>query len=298
MDIIKTKLEDFSEIQDYPFSSNFYEVTAGIHMHYLEEGDKTAPVLLLLHGEPSWSYLYRHMIPPLVESGFRVIAPDLIGFGKSDKLANQTDYSFQQHIDWLDSLIQHLDLSDITLFCQDWGGLIGLRLVAKYPHLFKSVIASNTGLPIGKGTVPPIFEQWVAFAKSSPAFDIGMVLQNATTSTLSKETIAAYNLPFPTEKSKAGARIFPSLVPVKETMPEATNNQQAWQILKQFDKPFGTIFSDKDPITNGGEKIFQKLIPGCKDQHHTIISGGHFIQEDAPLDLVNYIIKFYQSNFE
>jgi haloalkane dehalogenase len=294
--IIRTPEDRFTSIKDFNFTANYLEVAPNLRMHYVDEGEKENPVVLLLHGEPSWSYLYRKMIPILSEAGFRVIAPDLIGFGKSDKPTAQSDYTFQKHLDWTTALLNQLDLKDITLFCQDWGGLIGLRLVAAMPDKFARVVASNTGLPIGKGSMPEAFLQWREFSQKSPAFNVGKVIQGGTLTTLSDEVIAAYNAPFPTPEYEAGARIFPSLVPIIEGEPEAINNMKAWGVLKEFTKPFLTIFGDSDPITFGGEKIFQKLIPGCKGQKHTILNASHFIQEEKGEELAGLIIEFCEEN--
>jgi haloalkane dehalogenase len=263
-------------------------------MHYIEEGE--GPVVLLLHGEPSWAYLYRKMIPGLVAAGLRVIVPDLIGFGKSDKPSEQSDYTYAKHIQWTQALLDHLQLKDINLFIQDWGGLIGLRLVTANPDNFASIVAGNTMLPTGTVTPPQAFLDWQKFVTTSPKFDVAIVLQRATTTDLSPEILAAYNAPFPTEEYKAGARIFPALVPTSEHDPESENNKAAWGILCQWKKPFLTLFSDQDPITKGGEQVFQKLIPGTKNQDHQMVSGGHFLQEDQGELLAQLIIKFYQKN--
>ncbi len=217
MKAIRTPEERFENLPDYNFQPNYLDVEDGLRLHYLDEGDKNGKVVLLLHGEPSWSYLYRKMIPVLAKAGFRVLAPDLIGFGKSDKPTEQSDYTYQKHIDWMKSFIQQLDLSGITLFCQDWGGLIGLRLAAEMDERFDRIMASNTALPIGNVEMPKSFLQWLEFSKSSPKFDIGRIIDKGTVSDMSDEEIAAYNAPFPTEEHKAGARIFPSLVPKVQT---------------------------------------------------------------------------------
>jgi len=294
--VIRTPEDSFASIKDFSFTPNYLDLAPNLRLHYVDEGAKENPVILLLHGEPSWSYLYRKMIPILSDAGFRVIAPDLIGFGKSDKPTEQSDYSYQKHLDWIKTFLARLELKDITLFCQDWGGLIGLRLVADMPDKFARVVASNTGLPIGKGQMPDAFMQWREFSQKSPAFDIGRVIQGGTISNLSDEVIAAYNAPYPTEEYQAGARIFPSLVPIAEEEQEAINNKKAWGILSQWTKPFLTIFGDSDPITAGGEKIFQKLIPGCKGQKHTILNAGHFIQEEKGEELAVLIIEFCGDN--
>jgi len=294
-EIIRTPENRFENLKDYDFSSQYMEVEEGLRLHYLDEGDKNKPIVLLLHGEPSWSYLYRKMIP-LLSNDFRVIAPDLIGFGKSDKLVKREDYTYQKHIDWMSTFIQQLELKNIILFCQDWGGLIGLRIVTEMDHRFAMVIASNTGLPIGNAPPPKSFLQWREFSQHSPMFDIGKVIEMGTVKPLTEEVLAAYNAPFPSEEYKAGARIFPSLVPFEPTDPESTNNRQAWEKLKAWDKPFLTIFGDKDLITAGAEKIFQKLIPGTKGQSHQMLNAGHFIQEDEGEALAKLIIEFYKKN--
>jgi haloalkane dehalogenase len=265
-------------------------------MHYVDEGPEDGPVIILLHGEPTWSYLYRKMIPILADGQFRVVAPDLIGFGKSDKLTSQSDYSYQKQLDWLSAFITNLELEDITLFCQDWGGLLGLRMAADNPAIFSRIIASNTALPTGQGALPEEMIQWQNFAKNSPHFDIGRVIEMGTIHHLSKEIIAAYNAPFPSEEYKAGARVFPALVPAHSDDPEAVNNQIAWQKLLKWSKPFLTIFGDSDPITKGADHFFQKLIPGTKGQNHQTIPAGHFIQEDQGELLAQLVLEFCLKN--
>ena len=294
MKILRTPENAFDQITDFPYTPKYCEVDKGLQMHYIGEGE--GPVVLLLHGEPSWAYLYRKMIPGLVAAGLRVIVPDLIGFGKSDKPSEQGDYTYAKHIKWTQALLDHLQLKDINVFIQDWGGLIGLRLLTANPHNFASIVAGNTMLPTGTVTPPQAFLDWQKFATTSPKFDVATVLQRATTTELSPAILAAYNAPFPTEEHKAGARIFPALVPTSENDPESENNKAAWRILCQWQKPFLTLFSDQDPITKGGEQVFQKLIPGTKDQDHQIVSGGHFLQEDQGELLAQLMIEFYQKN--
>ncbi len=292
---IRTPEERFNKLPDYDFSPHYINVAEGLRMHYVDEGAKENPVVLLLHGEPSWSYLYRKMIPVLVAGGFRVIAPDLIGFGKSDKPTKTEAYTYQTHIEWTTELLQQLDLQDIMLFGQDWGGLIGLRLVAAMPDRFTKIVASNTMLPTGQHKVSDTFKAWLEFSKNSPHFDIGSVIQMATVTDLSDEVMAAYNAPFPSDEYKAGARIFPSLVPITEDNPEGINNRRAWEVLKQWNKPFLTIFGDMDMVTKGGERVFQKLVPGTKGQAHTTLHAGHFIQEDVGEELAGLLVEFYKS---
>ena len=293
MKILRTPETAFEQITDFPYNPQYCEVGEGLRMHYVDEGN--GPVVLLLHGEPSWAYLYRKMIPCLVAAGLRVIAPDLIGFGRSDKPSEQSDYTYAKHIQWTQTLLDHLALKDINVFIQDWGGLIGLRLVTANPDNFASIVAGNTMLPTGTVTPPQAFLDWQKFATTSPKFDVATVLQRATITDLSPEILAAYNAPFPGEEYKAGARIFPALVPTSENDPESDNNKAAWGILCQWQKPFLTLFSDQDPITKGGEQVFQKLIPGTKDQAHQLVSGGHFLQEDQGELLAELMVQFYQA---
>lgn len=290
--IIRTPEDRFTDLPGYNFSENYLGVEENIRMHYVDEGKKSDPIVLLLHGEPTWSYLYRKMIPILVENNLRAIAPDLIGFGKSDKYTEKTDYSYQKHMDWLTSFIKQLDLKEMTLFCQDWGGLTGLRLIAEMPERFSHVIASNTTLPTGQFTIPVSFMQWREFSRTSESFNIGKIVANGCITTLSEEVIAAYNAPFPSEEYKAGARIFPTLVPIKADDPEAIKNQEYWKKLAQWNKPFLTIFGDSDPIMLGAEKALIKFIPGAQNQKHNIIHAGHFIQEDKGEELARRIVEF------
>jgi haloalkane dehalogenase len=262
-------------------------------MHFVDEGPRSGPVMLLLHGEPSWSYLYRKMIPPLAAAGMRCIAPDLIGFGRSDKPTEKSDYTYASHLAWLRSLLEQLELDDINLFCQDWGGLLGLRLLTEQPQRFASVCAANTFLPSGEGKMPEAFMKWRAFSQSVPEFPVGMILDRSTVRPMPDEVRAAYEAPFPDESYKAGVRAFPILVPIEPMEEEAVNNQAAWKVLSAYDRPFLTLFADGDPITAGAEKILQARISGAAGQPHKIISdAGHFIQEDAGEELADALIKW------
>ena len=280
MNILRTPDNRFENLLDYPFAPNYAEID-DLRIHYVDEGENDDEVILMLHGEPSWSYLYRKMIPIFVEAGYRAIAPDLVGFGKSDKPAEMTDYSYANHVEWIEKWLLSLDLKNITLVCQDWGGLIGLRLAAKYPDRFKRITAANTFLPIGKGKPSEAFLQWQAYSQNSPKFNIGKIINGGAVNTLSPAEMAAYDAPFPDDSYKAGARIFPALVPTAPEHAGVAENLQAWGVLSQWEKPFMTAFSDSDPITKGGDIYFQKVIPGTKGQPHiTIEGGGHFLQED------------------
>ncbi|MBU7579086.1 MAG: haloalkane dehalogenase [Porphyrobacter sp.] len=293
MKVLRTPDEAFAGIADFPFAPHYHEVRDGrtgtpLRIHYIDEGPRDAPVVLMMHGEPTWCYLYRHMIGPVVAAGYRVIAPDLVGFGKSDKPAAKTDYSYAAHVDWMRQWLEGLDLSDITLACQDWGSLIGLRLVAAMPQRFRAVALSNGGLPEG-GPAPRAFAIWRAFSKWSPLFPIGKIIAKGTKRGLSAEEIAAYDAPFPDASYKAGARIFPSFVPFEGT-PAVPDQKAAWAVLDQWHKPFLCAFSDGDPITRTGETRFIGRVPGTSGQAHRQLRGGHFIQEDDPQGFVSAIL--------
>jgi len=282
MKALRTPDVHFENLSDYDFPPSYCEVGNRLRLHYVDTGPRTGRTIILMHGEPSWSYLYRFMIKQLSAAGFRVLAPDLIGFGKSDKPTEMSDYSYNGHVAWMQDWLDQMDVSDAVLFCQDWGGLIGLRLVAANPDRFAAVMAGNTGLPVGKGTPSDAFLKWQKFSQSVPEFPTGMILQGATSRDLSPEEVAAYDAPYPDESYKAGARIFPALVPTSPEMAGVAENIEAWKVLKSWTKPFVTAFSDEDPVTKGGEAVFQKLIPGCESQPHQILKGGgHFLQEDV-----------------
>lgn len=293
MKILNTPIERFNNLPNYPFAPHYHEVAEGLQMHYIDEGDKNAPVVFLLHGEPSWSYLYRKMIPVFEKNGYRVIAPDLIGFGKSSKPSQTTDYTYAKHIAWTKVLIEHLDLTEATYFGQDWGGLIGLRLVTAMPERFARVVVGNTGLPTGDHTMPEAFLQWQVFSQKVPVFPFEKIIKSNTVNPLSAEELAAYSAPYPSDEYIAGARVFPALVPTSTNDPETENNRNAWKVLMQWNKPLLTLFSDNDPITKGGERVFQKLVPGAKGQPHQIIKGGgHFLQEDKGEEIANIMVKW------
>lgn len=288
----RTPDESFAGLPDYPFAPHYAQVGEGLRLHYVDEGPRGGRPVLMMHGEPSWSFLYRHMIQPVASAGCRVLAPDLIGFGKSDKPTELTDYSYTAHVAWMLEWFDSLDMSDAILFCQDWGGLIGLRLVAARPDRFAAVIAGNTMLPTGEHTPPDAFLSWQQFSQTVPEFPTGKILQGATVRDLSIEEVAAYDAPYPDESYKAGARIFPALVPTSPDQDGATDNRAAWTVLENWNKPFVTCFSDHDPVTKGGDVVFQKRVPGTKGQPHRIIKdGGHFLQEDKPDELAALILE-------
>ena len=298
MQVLRADPARFAALSDYPFAENRIEIDLGEgfsgRMHYLDvsppEAADDAPALLLFHGEPSWSYLYRKMIPLLVDAGFRCLAPDLIGFGKSDKPDDIAFYTYDRHIAWLSAWRDAVVPQTAALFCQDWGGLLGLRMVGEAPERFACVVASNTFLPTG-GTPSPAFLAWREFSKSSPDFRIGHVLQGGTATELSPEQIAAYDAPFPDEPSKAGARAFPALVPVADGMDGISQNEAAWKGLETFDRPFLTLFGADDPVTGGLGETLAGRIPGARDMPHRIFSEcSHFSQEDCPDELAQGMI--------
>jgi haloalkane dehalogenase len=295
--VLRTPDDRFEGLPDFPFAAHYVAVPGGdgvdLRIGYIDEGPRDAAPVLLMHGEPSWSYLYRKIIPRL-SGEHRVLAPDLVGFGRSDKPADKADYSYERHVAWMSAWLLALDLKDITLFCQDWGGLIGLRLVAAFPERFARVVVGNTGLPTGSG-MSDGFKTWLDLSQSMPVFPAGMIVNMGTQRELSPEEIAAYDAPYPDESYKVAARIFPTFVPVTPEHASVAENKAAWAVLEAFDKPFLTAFSDKDPVTGGGEAVFQARVPGTKGRKHvTIEGGGHFLQEDCPdqiADVINAFIK-------
>ena len=296
MKILRTPDAAFENLPDYAFAPHWTDIASGtgevLRIHTVDEGPRDAAPVLLMHGEPSWSFLYRHMIAGLVAKGHRVVAPDLVGFGKSDKPTEQSDYTYERHVAWMSAWLVANDLKDITLFCQDWGGLIGLRLVAAFPERFARVVVANTGLPIGTGRTDA-FQQWLDFSQSVPVLPVGEIVSMGTVRGLSDAEKAAYLAPYPDESYKAGARRFPALVPITPEHGSVAENKAAWQVLSTFDKPVLTAFSDGDPVSKGGERIFHERVPGAKGQNHVIIEGGgHFLQEDRPAELVALIDRF------
>lgn len=291
-DVLRTPDGRFENLPDYDFAPNYVEVD-GLRMHYVDEGPRDGTAVLLLHGEPSWSYLYRHMIPPIRNAGHRVIAPDLIGFGKSDKPTRRADYTYAGHVAWMKDFVEALDLNDITLFCQDWGSLIGLRVAAENEARFARIALGNGGLPTGDTPLPKAFKIWRAFARYSPWFPIGRILQQGTVKELTVAEVAAYDAPFPSARYKAGARAFPQLVPSTPDDPARDANVAAWEIYEQWKKPFLTTFSNRDPITRGGDKRWQETVPGAQGQEHTIIrDAGHFLQDDKGEELADVLVRF------
>ncbi len=300
MDALRTPDDRFADLPDFPFAPHYVDVGVGVaplRMHYLDEGPADGSVVLLLHGEPSWSYLYRWMIPVLVEAGLRAVAIDLVGFGRSDKPTRREDYTYQAHVDWTWAAIEAVGLTDITLVCQDWGGLIGLRLVGEHPDRFARVVAANTMLPTGDHHPGEAFLAWQKFSQETPEFPVGALVDGGCVTTLAPEVVAAYDAPFPDDSYKVGARQFPLLVPTSSDDPASEANRAAWEVLSRFDRPFLCAFSDSDPITRGADAVLRKLIPGAASQPQvTIADAGHFLQEDKGDALAAVVVDFIAAN--
>ena len=335
MEYVRTDDARFENLPGYPFAPHYVDVPdfdgGTLRIHYVDEGE--GDVILCLHGQPSWSYLYRKMIPIFVKAGCRVVAPDMMGFGKSDKPTARENYTYANHVAWIKTLIEALDLGDITLVCQDWGGLIGLRVAAEVPDRFARIVTANTGLPDSEGVTPdkvaqvsgqmhayyeslPVpanavemamamsgddtgmgFLHWVKYCAESEGFSPQEVLTLSTGGTLSEEEQRAYGAPFPDETYLAGARQFPSLVPIIPDNPAIEANRAAWAVFRKWDKPFLTAFSDSDPVTAGAHVRFQKSVPGARSQPHITIEGaGHFLQEQAPETLAEATLKLIADN--
>ncbi len=292
MKVLRTPDEQFANLPDFPYEPHYVEVGDDkLRMAYVESGSGDE-VILCIHGEPSWSFLYRKMIPTLAEHG-RVIAPDLIGFGRSDKPAAREAYTYDMHHDALLSFIEQLDLRRITLVCQDWGGLLGLPIATEMPERFSRLVIMNTGLPVSGKPLGPAFMAWREFSNRSDDLDIARVLQGATVSELSDDVLAAYAAPFPDKTYKVGAIVFPLLVPISEDAPELPHMRKAAKALKSWNKPALVMFSDKDPVTGGGDKFFRELIPTAKNEPEiTIHDGAHFLQEDKGEEIAAHVVEF------
>ena len=302
MQILRTPDERFADLHEWTYEPTYTGVTNGEHTlriaHY-EAGPRDATTTVLcMHGEPSWSYLYRKMIPVFTAAGHRVIAPDLVGFGRSDKPAHTSDYTYERHVDWMSQWLVANDLGSLTLVCQDWGGLIGLRLLAAFPDRFARLVVANTFLPVGDRPPGDGFMKWRKFSQEVPQFPVGRIVEGGCARRpLAPEVVAAYDAPFPDETYKAGARVFPTLVPISLDDPSSAANQAAWKVLESFNKPVLTAFSDSDPVTGGGERGFQQRVPGTNGQPHTtIVNAGHFLQEDAGEELARVVNDFIARN--
>lgn len=301
MEVLRTPDERFKNLPGYNFEPHYVEVPSGdpdgqggsLRVHYIDEGPRDGKPVLLMHGEPSWAYLYRKMIPILVEAGYRAVAPDLIGFGRSDKVAPRTEYTYQRHVDWMTAWLKAVDLQHATFFGQDWGGLIGLRLVAENPERFDRVVAANTFLPTGDRPAGEAFMRWREYSQNVPDFDSGWIVNSGCSTDLPDDIKDAYRAPFPDDSYKEGARQFPILVPISTDDPAVPANRKAWEVLSKWDKPFLTLFGDSDPVTKGGDRAFHAMVPGTQGQpHQTIAGGGHFIQEDRGEELAKAMVEW------
>ena len=298
MHVLRTPDERFADLPDWPYEPGYVTVTDPIdgtelRMAHVDEGPADADPILCLHGEPSWSYLYRKMIAGLTAAGHRVVAPDLIGFGRSDKPTERTDYTYARHVDWTTQWLEALDLQHITLFCQDWGGLIGLRLVAAQPERFDRLVVANTVLPTGDRDPGDGFRMWREFSQTVPEFSCSAVVAMGCTTPLDEAVVAAYDAPFPDQSFVAGARQFPVLVPATPDDPESPANRAAWEELQRFERPVLCAFSDQDPVTAGADRTILERIPGTAGQPHTTVEGGgHFLQEDCGEQLVGVVDEF------
>tara|TARA_X000001036_G_scaffold234323_1_gene218778 strand:+ start:555 stop:1451 length:897 start_codon:yes stop_codon:yes gene_type:complete len=295
MEILKNNNSDFANLNQWKYKPKYTSVETEfgeINIHYIDEGSENTNTVLLLHGEPTWGYLYRNFIDPLVEKGLRVVVPDLPGFGKSDKLSKREGYTYEKFVKWMDVWLNKIDLNDITFFGQDWGGLIGLRLVVNNQDRFDNIVLSNTGLPTGDRPLGEAFESWKNYSQTVENFHIGGIVKGGTVTEMSQETIDAYNAPFPDDSYKEAARQFPLLVPNSTDDPSYQNNVEAWEILKKWEKPLLCAFSDQDHIFKGVENTFIKHIPGAEGINHVQIQGaGHFLQEDKPEECVEAILS-------
>ena len=292
MDVVRTPDDRFADLPDWPYAPTWVHLADGLRVHVVDEGPRDAAPVLLMHGEPSWAYLYRHVIPPLVDAGHRVVVPDLVGFGRSDKPTTATDYTYARHVAWMrEALLDRLDLRDVTLFGQDWGGLTGLRLVAEHPDRFAAVVVGNTGLPTGEQQMSEAFLAWQRWSQETEHFPVGTVVDGGCLRDLAPGEVDAYDAPFHEDAATAGARIFPALVPTRPDDPAADDQRAAWASLARFDRPFLCAFSDSDPLTAGADGPFRDRVPGARGQPHRTIEGaGHFLQEDAPGQVADAIL--------
>jgi len=301
MDVLRTDDARFEGLADFAFAPNYVEIANGdggcLRVHYLDEGPRDGEVVLLMHGEPTWCYLYRHMIPIFAAAGHRVLAPDLVGFGRSDKPVERSAYTYQSHVDWMTDWLQQVDATGITLLCQDWGGLIGLRLLADMPERFTRLVVANTALPTGDRPMSDAFRAWREFSQTVEPFNAGRIVFGGTETKLSEAEVAAYNAPFPDATYQAGARQFPMLVPDGPDDPAAGPNRAAWAVLEGLDIPVLTAFGAQDRVMAGVEKLFQHKMPGAKGQAHVIFDGaGHFLQEDVGEQLARAAVDFMAAN--
>jgi haloalkane dehalogenase len=301
--VIRTPDACFAGLPDFAFAPHYLDVGgargSAVRMHYLDENPAGSVTALMLHGEPTWSFLYRHMIPVVAAAGFRVVAPDWIGFGRSDKYSRVEDYSYELHVDSLRTLIGQLDLRRIVLVGQDWGGPIGFRALSEMPERFSGVLVTNTLLPTGEppplgvaGWPGEVIRQWVDYASRADDLAIDEIVAGVCVTRPAPDVLAGYRAPFPTRAHKAGPLAFPRLIPIDERMPGYAENRRAWQVLERFDRPFVTAFSDSDPSTRAWETVFQQRVPGARGRRHPVIErAGHFVQEEQGVALARVLVE-------
>ncbi|OZM73431.1 haloalkane dehalogenase [Amycolatopsis antarctica] len=298
MRLLRTPDDRFADLPDFDYQPTYVDIpdTDGGHVRvaYVEDGPADGPPVLLLHGEPSWSFLYRKMMPVLAEAGFRAIAPDMVGFGRSDKPADMVDHNYAYHVEWMRELaFDVLGLTGVTLVGQDWGGLIGLRLVAENPDRFARVVAANTGLPTGDHAMPEVWWAFRRVVEEAQVLDVGRLVQSGCRTELPEDVRAAYDAPFPNEMYKAGPRAMPGILPTTPDDPASAANRAAWATLAELDLPFLCAFSDSDPITGPMGPVLRRAMKGAEGiDHPTIAGAGHFLQEDAGADLAHAVIAF------
>jgi haloalkane dehalogenase len=301
MQTLRTPDDRFSDLPEFPYKPNYCDVSdddgGTLRMAWVQDGPDDADPVLLLHGEPSWSFLYRKMIPVLVEAGHRVVCPDLVGFGRSDKPTRIEDYTYARHVEWVRTLVfDILDLHRVTLVGQDWGGLIGLRLAAEHLERFSRLVVANTGLPTGDIPMPAIWWQFREAIQTAPSIDVGRFVQGGCRRPMSDAVREAYDAPFPDDTYCAAPRAMPGLVPTSPDDPAAPANRSAWATLSASSTPMLVAFSDGDPITGGMAPIFQREMPGAQGIDHPVIrDAGHFLQEDAGEELAGYVVDFLRS---
>jgi len=303
MEILRTPDSCFEGLVGYNFKPHYTFVPCldgserKLRIHYIDEGPRSGAPILLLHGEPTWIYLYRKMIPPLAAAGYRVVAIDLIGFGRSDKPTKQSDYTYQRHVDWVTKAVENIGISSITFFGQDWGGLIGLRMVTNNVHLFSHVVIGNTFLNNGERKPSDAFLNWQTYVRETKVLPVGGIVGRGVVTPLTPDIVKGYDAPYPDETYKAGAKVFPLLVPTSSSDPAILPNKAAWEVLRKWEKPFLCLFSDSDPVFNGADKPFLEFVPGTKGQPHTtIMAAGHFLQEDKGEEIAQHIIAWLRQD--
>jgi haloalkane dehalogenase len=301
MQTLRTPDERFADLPDFDYQPQFADVPDGdgasLRMAWVEDGPADGEPVLLLHGEPSWSFLYRKMLPVLAAAGLRAIAPDLVGFGRSDKPAERDDHSYARHVEWVRALaFDVLDLRGVTLVGQDWGGLIGLRLAAEHQDRFARLVAANTGLPTGDHPMPEIWHRFKDAMQNAPSIDVARFVESGCRRPVSDAVRAAYDAPFPSPEYQAGPRAMPGLVPIRPDDPATEANRAAWATLSAWDVPALVAFSDGDPITGAMAPILQRVLPGALGRAHPVIeNAGHFLQEDAGEELGRVVADFVRS---